>query len=359
MNIERLAKEVKDNIFYKISKLDALCKERKKTNEKFLREIMQSGPFRDHENATLNQAFTDAILNSVASLIDYYCIYCLIKIGVPESKITKIQYRALNNRFLIDTWGLSKVERESTSIEALRKKFDAEISRCCDLKIEDIDPNDYWVGFLGSAISSTLHEYGVVNEKRMSLKFDKAGNRLVIEKALRQYYFYMNFLFCNPANRSGVRYNIYIDINNCLKHNVVPYLTPKVESFESEQRIFSYLEIKNHNHIFLKNGIFRSIVEADFDILSKSLELKLSNRENYDFLCPLEKEWGIGPIITIDAENGCVSEDKATLYFFVDGVLMAKNREATLVDADHSLLWMLSDLIRKIKNGMQLDFRSL
>lgn len=359
MNPGNLTKQAERNIHYKISKLEALCSARRKTNEKYLHELLQLNSSIDQENATLNQAFTDAILNSMASLIDYYCIYCLIRVGVPEEKITRIQYRSLNNKFLIDSSGFSKKIKESPSIDALRKVFDIEISSCCGLEIKDINVHDYWICFLGDAISTTLHEYAITNDKRMKLIFDSVEGRFKIESVVRQYYFYMRFLFCNHSNNAGAKYSIYIDINNFLKHNSVPYLTTKIESFEDEQRAFTYLEIKNHDRIFFKNGILKSIIEIDFDTLKKDLELKHSHQENYDFLCPLEEDWGLGRILKTDTQNGYISKDKATLYFFIDGILMAKNRESTLVDADLSLIGVLRELIREIKQGMKLDFSSI
>ena len=162
--------------------------------------------------------------------------------------------------------------------------------------------------------------------------------------------FYCNGHFCN-----GTKYNIYIDINNCLKHNIVPYITPRLEIFEGEQRGFSYFEFNSNTSIFLKPGLLRDIIELDFEVLRESLQEIADSPTN--IRSKLEKSWELDDILRIDKKSGYISDDKKTLYFFVDNVLMAKTYETTFIDAGLSLKKALGRLIVDIEDGIKLDLR--
>ncbi|MDP9686545.1 UNVERIFIED_ORG: hypothetical protein J2W82_000193 [Pseudomonas mohnii] len=352
MNTPDLIKEFEKNISYQFEKIEALYMEREKTNIKYLNELLHPTQEIDQRNAVLNQAYSDALLNSMASLVDYYCILCMLKIGVPESKIRKIQYRSFNNKFLIEKNKLSEVDKKNATIDKLRTIFDAEISKIPEPKT--INSREYWMGFLGKAISSSLNEYGA-NVSEFQLSYDASEDRLDIDLKIKKYFSYMYPLFCNICNSSGVKLNIYIDINNLLKHNAVPYLTTHIEQFQEERRIFSYFEIKNKHHTLLKDGILKDIVAADFESLKSNIDSKYSNITDYSFLCELEKVWGLGRILTLDPKNSHISQDNKTLYIFVDNVLIAKNSEATLIDAGDSLLMALRVLKREIDRGLNYD----
>ena len=166
----------------------------------------------------------------------------------------------------------------------------------------------------------------------------------------------MHPFFCNIYSNAGVKHSIYIDVNNFLKHNAVPYITPHIESFEGEKRIYSYFEIKNEHHLLLKDGILRDIVGTDFEELKINLDSRHRNRNSSGYLCDLEKTWGLGNILTLDPINDHISKDNKTLYFFIDKVLIAKNNEATLIDAGDSLLMVLRILKREIDTGMGYEY---
>jgi len=134
---------------------------------------------------------------------------------------------------------------------------------------------------------------------------------------------------------------------------------PSIEKFGDERRSYNFFEIKNENLIFLKDGILKRLAEVDFDTLRDNLDSKYANQAKGNFLCSLEEKWQLGQVLKVDVNNPYISENGGTLYFFFDGVLMAKNANATLVHADKTLLRVLATLIRKIKDGMQLDFSSL
>ncbi len=351
MDMQDVAKEVEENIEYQIDKLEFLCSESVEENKIFLSDHLNL--LNPNKKSIKNQVYTDSILNAMASLIDYYCIYCFIKIGIREEKITKIQYRPINNKYLIKAREQNK--KTDLKVDELQEFFHKRITDHTNLKPGEIDINDYWICFFGDAISCVLYEVGLVNERNNALNYDAANNKFIIEKNVAKYFYYMNFLFCNRYSNSGVRYNIYVDINNCLKHNVVPHLAPKVESFNGEVRMYSYFKLKNSDSIFLKDGILKSIVKADFEILKSDFSRKSNNPSSPPLQCTLENELGLGPIITLDPQNGYLSKDQETIYFFIDTILIAKNRDATLVDANNSLLDILRTLIREIRRGVHLD----
>lgn len=349
MNTLGLIKEFEENISYQFEKIEILYSARNETNITYLNETLHPTQNIDKRNATLNQAYSDALLNSLASLIDYYCILCMLKIGMPPSKIRKVQYRSINNKFILDKLKSTSIDKKSISIQELKDIYDSDFSKIHTSK--NINYRDYWIGFLGNAISSSLNEYGV-SAKEFTLAYDVHEERLDINADIKKYFSYMHPFFCNMYNNSGVKHSIYIDVNNFLKHNAVPYITPHIESFENEKRIYSYFEIQNEHHLLLKDGILKDIVGIDFEKLKLNLDSKFCNSNNYDYLCGLEKTWELGRILTLDRTNGHISKDKKTLYFFIDNVLIAKNHHVTLIDADDSLLMVLKVLKREIYNGL-------
>lgn len=354
MNSKNLIKDVESNVIYQLKKISTVFQQRQITNLKYLNEYLHPAQKIDEKNSILNQALSDSILNSMASLIDYYSICCMLKIGVPEERIRKIQYRSLNNRFLIDKSTLTKPEKELATIDTLLKEYNAKLS--ANSELEPPRGHDYWMGFLGSAISHTLKEYGALESSHFELRYNECESRLEIDQKIEKYYFYMRPFFCNPANPSGVKHNIYIDINNFLKHNAVPYLSTQIETFEEEHRVFSYFEIQNSHSSFLKDGILKDLVISGFEELKRNLEAKYSNRNNYNYICQLEDVWGLGRILTLDSANGYISPDNKYLYFYIDGVLMAKSESTILVDADKSFLTALQELKREIDRGLNFTF---
>jgi len=349
-----ISKKIESDIFQKIENIHALVTQRERTHNLCIENYLKFGsPDKDKDLKTLNQALGDAILNSMSSLIDYYCIYCMINIGVSKGKIRKVQYRPIGKSFLIENSCLTKEEKTKSSLDIFKKKFEERLQAECGIEAKDINLYHYWIGYLADAISSTLHEYGVLEKKRASLAFDPSNNSLEFCSEITQYHNCMNFLYCNPCSNSGVRCSIYIDINNCLKHNAIPYVIQRIEEFKDpdEKIIYSFFEIENYKSVFLKDGFLREISEIDFNELKTNLEFKSANG-NYE-LCPLEQKWEIRDIIRIDKTNGFVSKDGETLFFFVDGVFFAKTRKSTLIDAEKSFKAVLSFLIDQIENKVR------
>ncbi|WP_157463059.1 hypothetical protein [Curvibacter gracilis] len=354
MEREFLAKNVEADILQKIKSVYALVNKRKSTHKACVdrfSKLRNSNPNKEAE--ILDQAINDAILNSMATLIDYYCIHCMINIGIDVEKITKIQYRLIGKKYLIENSTLEKKEKEILSLDLFRQKFEERLSASCGLDISHVNLHDYWIGYVADAISTTLNAYGVLKNKRIDLKFDQVNNRFSFDDKISEYHHCMKFLYCNPSSNTGVKYNIYIDINNYLKHNSIPRVMRRIEEFTNpqEQRIYSFFEIDNYKSIFLKDGFLRDILEIDFDTLSENLKIK-SSKGNFE-LCPLEQRWEIGPIIAIDNKNGFISNDNETLFFFVDGVFLAKTKKSILIDSESSFESVLVRLIREIEEKLE------
>ncbi len=350
MDMSGLIKQVEENIEYQVGKLSFLWGARDKTNDRLLEEAANQ-KVADPENSAINQALTDAIMNSMASLIDYYCMYCFMKIGVKSDRILRVQYRPMNNHALSNASLFKEVGLEKSSVKFIKSQFNSNITGLSGLDLASISIHDYWPAFFGDAISAALHDVRILSTKKF--EYDYKDGEFKIDTSVRKYHCYMHRLYCNEHFYGGVKYSIYVDINNCLKHNIVPYVTPKLEMFGGEQRGFSYFEFKKDSSIFLKPGLLRDLVELDFDELRLSLEQVYSRKTTHR--CSLEQEWEMDDIIKVDKGSGYISKDQNTLYFFIDNVLMAKSRDATFVDAGLSLKKTLSRLIDDIKWGMNLE----
>jgi len=353
MNSKDLISNIEENIEFKFKKIQNLLSKRQITNNKYLNDRLNPQIEADEDNSILNQALSDAILNSMASLIDYYCICCMLKIGAAEDKVTKIQYRSLSNSFLVKNSKLLKSEKSTATIKTLRDAFNARLSDLMD--INSVDLRDYWSAFLSDAITHTLKEYGVSGVSDFHLEIGESEGQLKIDPRVEKYIYYMQPLFCNPMSSSGVKHGIYIDINNFLKHNAVPYLSPQIDSFGEEWRIYSYFEIKSAQSVFLKDGILKDLVVSSFDEMKASLEAKYSKSDNFD-LCQLEERWGLGNILRVDLANGFISSNKEFLHFFIDNILIAKSENAVLVEADSCLRDSISELYRELRPKLKYNF---
>ncbi len=351
MNDQKLQDDLESNVRYQMLKIDALFRRRTTPSRDHFNDHLHpvKAVDQDNPNAILNQALSDALLNAMATLIDYYCVYTVVRIGGPLEKILDVQHHPLNNAFLVSQSRLPEVKNDPR-FSTLLSAFNAKYSR-----IEEAAPDDYWMGLLGHAIAARLNKFGVLKCSTFEPDYDEPTRRLQIDTKIKDYYFLMRPLFSNRANPSGLKYAIYTDINNFLKHNTVPYLSIKTENFGDERRIFSYFKIHNEYSVFLRNGILKDLVKCPFDDLKSALAAKHADRWEP---CSLEEIWGMGPILTTDKENGYLSEEGKCLNFFVDGVLLAKTASETMIDAVGSLKITLQKLVGHIKDGLDLRLDS-
>ncbi|WP_165728557.1 hypothetical protein [Pseudoalteromonas sp. 31A1] len=343
--------QIQENIAYQIEKMNFLCNERRKKSHQVITEVAKKMEI-SRENELANQALTDALLNSMASLIDYYYMYCFMKLGLKSENITKVQYRPINNNY-IQTSSSYKEKGCRPSIGFIKEQFDKKITEMSNLELSDIQSlyiHDYWHAFFGEAISKFLLKVGLLSDK---FKFEYTSEGFKINNLVKKYHFYMEAFYCNELYSNGAKYNIYLDINNCLKHNIVPYLQTEITNFDDKLMGFLFFNFKNEDSVFLKKGLLKSIVDLDYDELRKILN-KLSANEKCSHQDPDIKSL-IDIHLKVDKINGYVSHDNARLYFFVDEVLIAKSKDATFVDAVGSLNQTLRSLIEDIKRGIELD----
>ncbi|MEE1916509.1 hypothetical protein V0R52_08900 [Pseudomonas asiatica] len=352
MSDKKLVDDVEQTVKYQIKKIEQIFGARQVTNHQYLTEFLNPSKGIDENNSVLNQALSDSLLNSMASLVDYYSVCCMLKLGVPEARVRKVQYRSLNNAYLIEKSSLTKSEKDLATIGTIIERYKSEL--VSNAKLKKLNGNDYWLGFLGRAISHTLKEYGALESSDFKLSFDEEADRLSVDPKIERYYEYMQPFFCNPAMTTGLKHSIYIDINNFLKHNAVPFLSTKIEQFDGEGRIFSYFEIKNKYGEFLREGILKDLLSCDFEELRSILDEKKTKLNDWDDLCSLEREWGVGRVLTVDRINDYISSDNEFLYFFVDSVLLAKSKNAILVDAEKSFLTVLRELKSIVERGLEL-----
>lgn len=348
-----LIKKAEDNINYQIKKINFLCAIRKQEQYNYIKEHLESKnrmELSDDDSAVINQIFSDAIINTMASLIDYYCVYTMLRMDVSDEKITKVQYKKITNDYLLS---LCKKNKGITTIQSLKENFDRElINMKVDMK--NININDYWACFFGSAAADILYGVGIVNDKKNIFSYDNKSGRILLNEKIEKHYYYMKFMFCNKYDCDGVKYNIYFELNNYLKHNSVPYIKAVLDDIDDEVRFYSYFEINNHERVFLKPSLLRNIVELDFEVLRDNLKNKLDSENKSN--CELEELWGLDNVIRVDSKHGYEGKNKEYLHFFIDSVYFVKTRQSTLIDAAESLHSTLASLINNIKHGMELVF---
>lgn len=355
---EKLTKKhIRADIFQKIRSIYALLTTQEQIHNNypnFFQNFEKS--CHDRELKILDQALIDAILNSMATLIDYYCIYCMMNIGIDDELIRKVQYSAIGKRFLIRNIKIKKGERDIFPLGIFEEKYKEWLSETCKVDAREVIPQDYWIGYLADAISAILKKYGISTSKE-KFNVDPKNNHLIFDKRISYYHHYMKFLYCNPACNTGVKYNIYIDLNNYLKHNSIPRVMHKIEKFEApeEYRIYYFFEIANCKSIFLKDGFLRDILEMDFDCLHENLKFKATH--GIHELCTLEKQWEILSIISIDKNNGFISKDGGTLSFFLDQVLIEKTKKSIFIESGSSLKLVLRELKENICGNLRLNLK--
>ncbi|TBN47394.1 hypothetical protein [Pseudomonas sp. BGI-2] len=345
--------QIRENIEYQIKKLSMFWSLREKTIKRLLEEVVNK-KIPDNENLNINQALTDSIMNSMASLIDYYYIYCFLRMGINAQNITKVQYRPLNNFNIRKTYPSKGKNEKLASMEDIRNDTREKIIKISQQDPSKLSGNDYWPIFFGNAIVGHLKDTGMM-EKTSNFKFEYCDDSFLVSSLARKYHEYMYRFYCNEHFSHGVKYSIFLDINNCLKHNTIPYVKPKIEELSGELRGFLYFEFTNNSNIFLKPGPLKSIVEMGFERLKENLKILHTNKKNYTF--EIEKELGIDKVITTDPENGYIND--GDLCFYIDDVLMRKSRDATYIEAGINLKRVLGRLINDIEQGINLKFSEL
>lgn len=350
MNKDSLIEIAKNNILSKIAGIKSLWEIKGGFHSKYSFETIREFKKRSEENEISNQALNDALLNSMATLIDYYCIYCMVVLGADEKKLTKVQYRSLTPNFILN----DKKKNSGRTIDDFKEELDNRIFEDSKVPIEKVDTYRYSICFLEDAIYRTFADYGISEDAVRRSDYEGINDDFQISAKVEKYHQYMRFLYTNHINPHGMKYSVYIEINNYLKHNCIPIFHQIIEVFEDppQEVLYSYFKIDNNRQLFLKDGPLKDLINMDFHDLHSIIEGKY-NGSNYD-LCELEKKWFMGNIIFADKNNKVKDDDGNYFSFYLDDVLITKNRDFILIDAYGSLKKVLSRLFVEIEERIDL-----
>jgi hypothetical protein len=287
-------------------------------------------------------ALADAILAAMSSLTDYYAMLCAIRIGIPEQNITLVQHDWIKRPFLSS----KKADSEKKEPRDAFKEFLAAYKEKWK-EYSDTDRPGFWLELHAASIEERLKKLGVklIGEHEKNLP----GWPL---KQVSTYFHYIQPLISNAFTGEGLRYQLYSEINNVIKHNInqLPRIT--AETFDSDQHWYTYIEISESNRPFLKEGVLRRLLSIDFDQLRTWLSEHQHARPD---ICPIAQHLGIGARITIDTENGISSPDQATLYFLIDTVLVGKRRDGILIEAGKTLSGTAAMLCDTVLRGPAME----
>lgn len=167
-------------------------------------------------------------------------------------------------------------------------------------------------------------KWGVFDPKASPFSYSlKNENRIEItlSKLIEEYYTHTKFLHCH-YDAHGRKFNIFIELNNFLKHNRYPLIKYRTEAFNGKPYAYSFYEIKRVNYKFLKKGVIYTIAHIDFDELEVAAKFFLKNN------CPcegLERKYLLPKLNVF--RDGDLKVD-GELYFRLDNVLMSRTRDS-------------------------------
>lgn len=86
--------EIKKSIYYQNKKISALFNLRRKYVNDYLRLHFSDTKFDDlEEYQNVCQILHDGLLNAISSIIDYYNIFFMIKLGIPFNRLNDVQHK--------------------------------------------------------------------------------------------------------------------------------------------------------------------------------------------------------------------------------------------------------------------------
>lgn len=333
------------NIKYQSKKIVYLANCFDKSIKSSINEVLQTG------NSNIDpigndiffkaQVDADSLLNAYASLIDYYYIYIANKMNVPSDIMNSVQYKKISNDLVTNKKSWREYMNELS--EVIEEKFES--------------PNDIWN--INHFIWSETFKKELVKWKIMSkdtpayVESEKDNGKVNItpNPLINEYYKFTEFLHCNRT-ANGHKYNIFLELNNFLKHNSYPLVEYEIQKLVNNKKnynyAFAYYTIHRKEYHLLKNGIIRTFAEVDFNVLKKALEFLYENRGVFS---ELEMDIGL-PIINVDRENGYLYN--SSLYFQLDGVLISRSEDSISINAN-SLFKVSGDVIREISKAIGCD----
>lgn len=336
--------ETQKSIYYQNKKISALFNLRRKYVDDYLKLHFQNAEVEhDEDMQNICQILHDGLLNAISSIIDYYNIFFMLKLGIPFERLNDVQHRKINN---------SEVRKYHEDIKAKKnneffQKLDEKIRNNEHLKhiLDNKDPWDYIYFLHGGVILNHLKSLGVLDGKQDL--YTQTNNKLIYCGKVIDGLNYFHDFICTYSITLGAQYNIYLELNNFLKHNNVPFATPHSETFEgNEERAYAYFEINKSQYCYLKEGIIKHFAtKVDFERLRDCLSEKIKNNNNTS----IEKELGLPQLIKVDKKNGFTNHDGSMLYFQIGKVMLAKTKDSILIDSMSSLESTYVDLWRDIQ----------
>lgn len=286
------------------------------------------------------QVDADALLNAYASLIDYYYIFIAIKMNVPEHLINKVQYKKIANNLV--TKGMSWSDFISDLKSVIVGKFGQKYNLW-----------DEYYYIWAEVFKKELVFWGVFdrNIKPYTEEKTKDGKVFITPHPLiQEYYSLTNFLHCY-RNGDGHKYNIFLELNNFLKHNRYPLLQYELHVLGGNTYAYAFYTIKKSDYKMLKDGILKIFAEIDFNVLKSALEHLSKDTGTFS---ELEMELGM-PILTIDKSNGY--EYQGALYFYLSDVLISRKSDSISINS-RDLFSVSGRLVREIEKAVDIKILS-
>ena len=352
--------ELKGDLLNKIDCMESLVVLRGDFFEHYVNEqLLAANP--SSKLARTYQNLSVAIINSMASLVDCFFVYCALMLGAKLECIKNIQYRPFGVEALIKSKSLPSKDKGNLTISSYKHHLYAEFLSDYKVDLKACDGYTFWLAYMSDLIKNRLYSFKAFDKEAASFKVDENGN-LKFDDKLEVYHECMQFLYCNPCNASGVSFTIFADLNNFIKHNSVSYAVLQTEEFENpyELRCYSFFEVRNHKDVYLGDGFLKDLLMTDFNRLKSLLQFKIEkikiieSGEKITPLCAMERKWKIGHVISIDKVNGFISKDEQKLFFFVGGVFFVKTKTSILIDAHSGLHHVLGGLIEQIKRSVNI-----
>ncbi|WKV52156.1 hypothetical protein [Dickeya fangzhongdai] len=300
------------------------------------------------------QFFSDALLQGMATLIDYYFIWVAMKLGCQKENVVKIQYRSFDDNQVIKAYNKAN-KTQLDNIPAIKIEMDSEIFNLSGKKSSEVNINNFWAYYFQYAICNEVSKWGESFKAVQSEKNHEYEN--LVGDVVFKYFTYLNPFFSSCFySMEGARYNLYLTINNYLKHNTVPIIIPNIIHFGNERRIYSHFEINNEEFFFLKDSLLKDILLHDFESLKNELYIKSAQKKDVLINQSPIRTFSFIDFIDVDIVNGYINDMDGSLLFFVDGVSFIKTKKSLLVDAHFSLEKTILNLFMTIERSMKSCF---
>ncbi|QKJ59369.2 hypothetical protein [Serratia fonticola] len=282
-----------------------------------------------------SRVYADSLLNSLSSMIDYYYMDMAIRMGSKLENVRSIQYKKVQNNRISKKGGWLRFLKDNESL--FNEKF-ANRDQMWDLHY-----------YLWSEVyRADLVSLGVMETTTPPYEetVDEKTGKTVIEpdKLIAEYFYRTSFLHCDRTG-NGHSSNIFLELNNFLKHNRSPILEYEVQKVRANGKAslvaLPFFKVKESEYCFLGEGVVSYFAKISCKELKSNLDFR--SKRNGE-LCDIEKEWG--PVISLDTENNY--ECNGRLFFNVDHVLISKAEDSISINVI-SLMHVSRRILREME----------